>query len=122
MCHYFQELKLVLKMVYFLACKEELDLEGAQSIFKNFDPLFSVIVYFDQLEYEDLHYVFDEILVRSKNVIYFLIILCFLIQNDAFYHDILVMIYFNILALFFKFQTNSQSQLPFNVEFKITDF
>lgn len=43
-----------------------MNLEGAQSILKNFDKLFSVIELIDQIEYYDLHYVYEEILVKSK--------------------------------------------------------
>lgn len=56
----------VLVLIRISACKEELDLEGAQAIFKNFDKLFSVIELIEQLDYPNLHYVFDEILVKSK--------------------------------------------------------
>ncbi|XP_060833475.1 condensin complex subunit 1 [Rhopalosiphum padi] len=51
------------------ACYEELNSEGAQSIFKNFDKLFSVIEFIDQIDYQDLHYVYEKILVKSLNII-----------------------------------------------------
>lgn len=50
----------------FLACYEELNSEGAQFIFKNFDKLFSVIEFIDRIDYRDLHYVYEKILVNSK--------------------------------------------------------
>lgn len=51
---------------YITACIEELNLEGAKSIFKNFDKLFSVIEFIEQTDYYDLHYIYEEILVKSK--------------------------------------------------------
>lgn len=51
------------------ACYEELNSEGAQFIFKNFDKLFSVIEFIDRIDYRDLHYVYEKILVNSLNII-----------------------------------------------------
>ncbi|XP_050420511.1 condensin complex subunit 1 [Adelges cooleyi] len=51
------------------SCKNELNVDGAVFVLNNFDKLFSVIEYVDQLEYRDLHYVYDEILVKSLNII-----------------------------------------------------
>lgn len=53
-------------LFYIPACKDELKLEGARAIFKNFDKLFSLIEFIEQIDYRDLHYVFEEILVKSK--------------------------------------------------------
>ncbi|XP_050546197.1 condensin complex subunit 1 isoform X2 [Daktulosphaira vitifoliae] len=50
-------------------CREELNLDGAVSILKNFDKLFSLIEFVDQLEYKDLHFIYDEILVKSFNIV-----------------------------------------------------
>jgi len=50
----------------FSACYEELKSEGAQSIFKNFDKIFSVIEFIDQTDYKELHFVYENILVKSK--------------------------------------------------------
>lgn len=49
-----------------LAFKEELEMDGLQSIFKNFDKLFSVIEFIDQIDYLHLHDFFENILIRSK--------------------------------------------------------
>jgi len=56
----------VLIYLNFSACYEELKSEGAQSIFKNFDKIFSMIEFIDQTDYRDLHYVYENILVKSK--------------------------------------------------------
>lgn len=56
----------VFVLIRISACKAELDLEGAQAIFKNFDKLFSIIEFIDQLDYPNLHYVYDELLLKSK--------------------------------------------------------
>jgi len=50
----------------FSACYEELTSEGAQFIYKHFDTIFSVIEFIDQTDYNDLHYVYEKILVKSK--------------------------------------------------------
>ncbi|CAI6344316.1 unnamed protein product [Macrosiphum euphorbiae] len=51
------------------ACYEELKSEGAQFIYKHFDTIFSVIEFIDQTDYNDLHYVYEKILVKSLNII-----------------------------------------------------
>ncbi|CAH1732771.1 unnamed protein product [Aphis gossypii] len=51
------------------ACYEDLKSEGAQSIFKNFDKLFSMIELIDQIDFHQLHFVYEKILVNSLNII-----------------------------------------------------
>lgn len=43
--------------------------EGAQSIFKNFDKLFSMIELIDQIDFHQLHFVYEKILVNSKLIV-----------------------------------------------------
>jgi len=49
-----------------LELQEELNTQGAEFIFKNFDHLFSVIEYLDQIDYKQLHDVYENILVKSN--------------------------------------------------------
>jgi len=54
---------------FVLELQEELNTEGAEFIFKYFDELFSVIEYLDQIDYKQLHYVYENILVKSNLII-----------------------------------------------------
>lgn len=49
-------------------CQEHLNDDGAQFILKDFDILFSVIEYIDQINYRELHYIYENILVKSNPI------------------------------------------------------
>jgi len=43
--------------------------EGVQFILKNFDKLFSMIELIDQIDFHQLHFVYENILVNSKLIV-----------------------------------------------------
>lgn len=72
-------------------CKENLNSDGAPFILNDFDKLFSMIEFMNEINYCDLHYIYEEILVKSKLYCYIhlqiyliVIILSFFTSNNLF--------------------------------------
>jgi len=126
-------LKLIHNCLYYiLECREELDVQGPLSIFDTFDELFSMIEFMNQINFNDLHYIYDEIIIKSKsdNINLLIIlkqILCILVFSVHFYIFVTLHVkftelstVFNILLLNYVINQNSYMKTFFF--FKVSQY